>query len=190
MKAKLRLLLTGISVILIPSIIYLIKSSFVRHCNGLVKQNSNANFIFQNSSLVRTISRDDFIHNVHLRKLNQPFEWHSQGPGGGNGGVEDLRPLQMNETITKKKKLSTCRNSIQGKLWIADDQGIKYIIQWFFERHKSFEPKKWIESNIKCAARVVLSSIFDKTGRLFYFIRKFVENTQFVLQNKQIFLPF
>lgn len=72
-----------------------------------------------------TMSKDEFIHNVHLRKLNQPFEWHSQGPGD----KKDINKEDLKENITEsnqeetKKKLSTCRNSVQGKLWIADDQG-------------------------------------------------------------------
>ena len=58
---------------------------------------------------------------MHLRKLNQPFEWHSQGPG------EEVEADKLekfnNSTGDEIKKITTCRNSVQGKLWIADDQG-------------------------------------------------------------------
>jgi len=107
MKAKLRLLIFGISVILLPSLLYLIKSTF-------------------SSSIISTMSRDEFIqHNVHLRKLNQPFEWHSQGPGSNPDEVVEKNNVLNNETTQEntKKKPTTCRNSVQGKIWIADDQG-------------------------------------------------------------------
>ena len=67
------------------------------------------------------MNREEFIHNVHLRKLNQPFEWHSQGPGE-EVEAEKLEKFN-NSTEEVTKKISTCRNSVQGKLWIADDQG-------------------------------------------------------------------
>ena len=72
------------------------------------------------------MSRDEFIqHNVHLRKLNQPFEWHSQGPGSNPDEVVEKNNVLNNETTQEntKKKPTTCRNSVQGKIWIADDQG-------------------------------------------------------------------
>jgi hypothetical protein len=72
--------------------------------------------------VVRTMTREEFIHNVHLRKLNQPFEWHSPGPGADSD--KDLKNNEDGtETNVTIKKMSTCRNSVQGKLWIADDQG-------------------------------------------------------------------
>ena len=69
------------------------------------------------------MNREEFIHNVHLRKLNQPFEWHSQGPGEEVEAEKLEKFNNSSEDSETKKKLSTCRNSIQGKLWIADDQG-------------------------------------------------------------------
>eukprot|EP00093_Oithona_nana_P010805 10805.XXX_474508_475384_1 [CDS] Oithona nana genome sequencing. len=101
-KTKSRLLFIGISIILIPILLYILKS-------------------YLNSSIVRNMNREEFIHNVHLRKLNQPFEWHSQGPG------EEVEADKLekfnNSTGDEIKKITTCRNSVQGKLWIADDQG-------------------------------------------------------------------
>merc|ERR1712062_213261 len=101
-KTKSRLLFIGISIILIPILLYILKS-------------------YLNSSIVRNMNREEFINNVHLRKLNQPFEWHSQGPG------EEVEADKLekfnNSTGDEIKKISTCRNSVQGKLWIADDQG-------------------------------------------------------------------
>ena len=75
------------------------------------------------------MSRDEFIqHNVHLRKLNQPFEWHSQGPGSNPDEVVEKNSGSNNDTTENtKKKPSTCRNSVQGKLWIADDQGKTFL---------------------------------------------------------------
>ena len=77
----------------------------------------------QTSTVVRSFDRDEFVHNVHLRKLNQPFEWHSQDSGSDPDNTKDLENFNLTSTETKKK-LSTCRNSVQGKVWIADDQGI------------------------------------------------------------------
>ena len=139
MKAKLRLLIFGISVILLPSLLYLIKSTFVRFSPlwffSVVKNKTNkykfdVDNIFQSSSVIRTMNRDEFIqHNVHLRKLNQPFEWHSQGPGSNPDEVVENNQVSNNETEhDTKKKPSTCRNSVQGKLWIADDQGKTFLI--------------------------------------------------------------
>ena len=82
--------------------------------------------ILQSSSIISTMSRDEFIqHNVHLRKLNQPFEWHSQGPGSNPDEVVEKNNVLNNETTQEntKKKPTTCRNSVQGKIWIADDHG-------------------------------------------------------------------
>lgn len=60
-----------------------------------------------------------------MRKLNQPFEWHSPGPGDNvnSDNSENGSEKQSNDTQETKKKPSTCRNSVQGKIWIADDQG-------------------------------------------------------------------
>lgn len=104
MKAKIRLFLIGVSILLIPILLYFIRSSFT-------------------SSVVRSFDRDEFVHNVHLRKLNQPFEWHnSQDSGIQDPETKDLENFNLTSTETKKKP-TTCRNSVQGKVWIADDQG-------------------------------------------------------------------
>ena len=91
-----------------------------------VTKSSFCHFLFQSSSLVRTYNKDEFVHNVHLRKLNQPFEWHSQAPGN-DPDTKDLEKFQ--NSTEPKKKPSTCRNSVQGKVWIADDQGKKILVQ-------------------------------------------------------------
>lgn len=65
------------------------------------------------------IGKDEFVHNVHLRKLNQPaFEWQSS-----QGSSKEEKSEDNNQETSTKKKLSTCRNSVQGKIWIADDRG-------------------------------------------------------------------
>ncbi len=73
------------------------------------------------------MERDEFLHNVHLRKLNQPFEWHSPGPGGQDGGQDKTNETNVENGVDggdPVKKLTTCRNSVQGKILIADDQGL------------------------------------------------------------------
>ena len=94
--------------------------------NVKIEISSFCHFLFQSSSLVRTYNKDEFVHNVHLRKLNQPFEWHSQAPGN-DPDTKDLEKFQ--NSTEPKKKPSTCRNSVQGKVWIADDQGKKILVQ-------------------------------------------------------------
>ena len=135
MKAKIRLFLIGVSILLIPILLYFIRSSFVS--KFFSQKNTSKikivfrlnNFLFkiqnflQTSSVVRSFDRDEFVHNVHLRKLNQPFEWHnSQDSGIQDPETKDLENFNLTSTETKKKP-STCRNSVQGKVWIADDQG-------------------------------------------------------------------
>ena len=93
------------------------------------------------------MSRDEFIqHNVHLRKLNQPFEWHSQGPGSNPDEVVEKNNVLNNETTQEntKKKPTTCRNSVQGKIWIADDQGKNFSKISFDIK---FKTKLTIETN-------------------------------------------
>ena len=85
---------------------------------------------FQSSSVIKLShgvleneNNEIIHHNVHLRKLNQPFEWHSPGPGDEENGGENVKK-ESNETQESTKKTpSTCRNSVQGKIWISDDQG-------------------------------------------------------------------
>lgn len=60
--------------------------------------------------------REESRYNVHLRKLNQPFEWHTPGPDVQDGGDD-------NNGTKIERKMLTCRNSVQGRHWIADDLG-------------------------------------------------------------------
>ena len=48
---------------------------------------------------------------LHLRKLNQPFNWHSEDE-------ESVQEGNSTDVI-----ITTCRNSVQGKIVIADDKG-------------------------------------------------------------------
>lgn len=74
---------------------------------------------------------DEYGHagqGIQLRNLKQPFNWHEDqemvgdGAGGGVGGGEAGRGApSKNETA--KHEMSTCRNSVQGKMIIADDKG-------------------------------------------------------------------
>jgi hypothetical protein len=58
-------------------------------------------------------------HGLQLRKLNQPFSWHSaEDDVAAAGGDDDDRAA-----AAKNRTFATCRNSVQGKVLIADDRG-------------------------------------------------------------------
>lgn len=61
--------------------------------------------IFYRSSYFNT----DDSYVLHLRKLNQPFNWN-------------LDEDQSSSNLTDETLL-TCRNSVQGRTWLADDKG-------------------------------------------------------------------
>ena len=58
---------------------------------------------------------------LQLRKLNQPFSWHESGDG--DGGETEGEAEGDGGGVNKTAVLSTCRNSVQGKILIADDKG-------------------------------------------------------------------
>ena len=71
---------------------------------------------------------DSLPDGIHLRKLNQPFSWHDdddtdamgEAGGGGGGGEEG----GGGNNSSDGKVYSTCRNSVQGRMLIADDKGM------------------------------------------------------------------
>jgi len=84
------------------------------------------------------------VHNsqgIQLRKLNQPFSWHDDDDDDPDGNIDDEHhktdqkgshnDQQIGETENpndsdenqSEKKIITCRNSVQGKVLIADDRG-------------------------------------------------------------------
>ena len=63
------------------------------------------NILYFGSSFLT--SEDSYV--LHLRKLNQPFNWNLE---------EDLTA----SNLTEETEL-TCRNSVQGRLVLADDRG-------------------------------------------------------------------
>ena len=67
---------------------------------------------------------------LQLRKLNQPFAGHdddddadAQGEAGGGGGDNEGEEGGSGNSSSSGKVYSTCRNSVQGKVLIADDRG-------------------------------------------------------------------
>jgi len=66
-----------------------------------------ANIFYHGSHLVT--SEESSV--LHLRKLNQPFNWHLE---------DEVDTITGNSTDII---LTTCRNSVQGKTVIADDRG-------------------------------------------------------------------
>ena len=64
------------------------------------------NILYFGSSFLT--SEDSYV--LHLRKLNQPFNWNLEESDLDTGNFSD-------------SNLFTCRNSVQGKTVIADDKG-------------------------------------------------------------------
>ena len=71
---------------------------------------------------------------------------NSQGPGSNPDEVVEKNNVLNNETTQEntKKKPTTCRNSVQGKIWIADDQGKNFSKISFDIK---FKTKLTIETN-------------------------------------------
>ena len=69
-----------------------------------------------------------------------------QGPGSNPDEVVEKNNVLNNETTQEntKKKPTTCRNSVQGKIWIADDQGKNFSKISFDIK---FKTKLTIETN-------------------------------------------
>ena len=81
------------------------KKTLVSVFIGLVLFLVLGNIIYFGSSILT--SEDSYV--LHLRKLNQPFNWNLE---------EDLDSGNFSDS-----NLFTCRNSVQGKAVIADDKG-------------------------------------------------------------------
>lgn len=64
-------------------------------------------YTFQHFLLQADDSLDNEIEAVPIRRLNQQFLWHS---------VKD-------DVNSSNVKVTTCRNSVQGKVLIVDDRG-------------------------------------------------------------------
>lgn len=108
-KAKLRLAIITVVLILLPIVLYLINISF-------------------GDNLISSHEFGEEYRNVHRRKLDQHFEWHS----AEEEQIPDsaiLDPGEKDNSTSSKKVLSTCRNSVQGKSLIADDRG--YVCKRF-----------------------------------------------------------
>jgi len=70
-----------------------------------------ANIFYHGSHLIH--SEQSSV--LHLRKLNQPFNWHLEDDLETDGIGASANSSELN--------LATCRNSVQGKTVIADDKG-------------------------------------------------------------------
>ena len=85
------------------------------------------------------------MNRVQMRRLGkQPFAWNEKKVGDGNHTSEGLRnhneidpeinKADKNVTSNNDSEVNTCRNSVQGRVLIADDQGmIVFILIHKFE---------------------------------------------------------
>ena len=66
---------------------------------------------------------------LQLRKLNQPFSWHESGDAESDAEVA-ASEAEGEGAGNKTAVPTTCRNSVQGKILIADDKGgdIFYLV--------------------------------------------------------------
>jgi len=75
-----------------------------------------------------------YMNRVQMRRLGkQPFAWNEKKVGDGNHTSEGLRnhneidpennKADKNVTSNNDSEVNTCRNSVQGRVLIADDQG-------------------------------------------------------------------
>ena len=80
-----------------------------------------------------------YLNRAHMRRFGkQPFAWNGKNAGDGNHTADDSKPQNnidaqntnqnKNGTSDGDSQIQTCRNSVQGRVLIADDQGtILYI---------------------------------------------------------------
>ena len=59
---------------------------------------------------------------LQLRKLNQPFSWHESGDVEGDAEAA-AGEAEGDGAANKTAVPANCRNSVQGKILIADDKG-------------------------------------------------------------------
>ena len=74
------------------------------------------------------------MNRAQMRRFGkQPFAWNGKNSGDGNHTSEDSNPhndidtqntnQNKNDTSDGDSQIQTCRNSVQGRVLIADDQG-------------------------------------------------------------------
>lgn len=118
-KAKIRLGFTVLSIVL--GCVILIKMTF----NQVKQALSYYCCVYSNESCLQDAKEIDEYgigSGLQLRKLNQPFSWHTaddqeQPSSVINSNANDSEP----QVQPKQKKI--CRNSVQGRMLMADDQG-------------------------------------------------------------------
>ena len=80
-----------------------------------------------------------YINRVQMRRLGkQPFAWNEKRVGDGNHTSEALQnqngihpennKADSNVTSNNDSEIHTCRNSVQGRVLIADDQGMTVLL--------------------------------------------------------------
>ena len=100
---------------------------------------------FQSSKLIHTgghFGRDadadvDDVAQLRQRRLSQPFAWHNDPSRNGDSGIvpdedsavpgvgeSEEKDRESNNSSDSKVVPTTCRNSVQGQAFIADDRGI------------------------------------------------------------------
>lgn len=80
---------------------------------GLVTLLLVGNIFYHGSGLIAASEENSILH---LRKLNQPFNWHEDS-------VSDISGPGHNSSVNDRVVVFTCRNSVQGKEVVADDRG-------------------------------------------------------------------
>lgn len=69
------------------------------------------------------LSREDDSSVLHLRKLNQPFQWHEESGVGVEPEPESENSTQGEGPGLQEGPQATCRNSVQGRRLVADERG-------------------------------------------------------------------
>lgn len=119
-KAKLRLTLVAISLVLIPILLFVINMYF---SSKLTYTGVKSDQDFD----------DHEVAQLRQRRLSQPFAWHqdTETKSKSDNSLSDNSSDELNLDETTQKNSSdqkpslptTCRNSVQGKIYIADDRG-------------------------------------------------------------------
>ncbi len=81
---------------------------------------------------------DNDVPQLRQRRLSQPFAWHQDSENSISKnedsnhlsaesdpaeGTTQEKPKEGNSSDVKPLSPSTCRNSVQGQIYIADDRG-------------------------------------------------------------------
>ena len=125
-KTKLRLALTVVFIVLGAVLLFKYSSSVSGWCwwsDPTYKAHLTPCLTLQNPKLT---FEDDYSfgtgQGLQLRKLSQPFSWHESGDDESEAEAA-AGEAETDGGGNKTAVPATCRNSVQGKILIADDKG-------------------------------------------------------------------